>query len=152
MEERVGVGFPAAWVSAGLPVDLGPKSLLICAELSSGGILFFSSSIIGGCRWGEVGAGPRCRDGSGAISLPSHPSMPPAASRGLSLPLLLSPWVLGPLRCSQNHPLMSPRGSRAGLAPAAGAVVSRLQLLHRFQVKPPHGQCHVRESLHFLGC
>lgn len=70
-----------------------------------------------------------------------------------SKPLLLSPWVPGSPQTSEMlpNPLSNiTRGSRAGLAPAASAVVSQPRLLHRFQVKPPHRQCRVTELLCFL--
>lgn len=85
---------------------LGPKSPLICAELSSSGIFSPLIHRWGMQRWGEVGAGPGCGDGSGETPLPSHSSVPPAASPFSCLPGC--PGHLRPRRCSQIHSLISP--------------------------------------------
>lgn len=98
----VAISFTAARVSAAFPVALGPKSPLICAELSSSGI--FSPLIH---RWGAAAMG---RGGRRArlrgTPLPSHSSVPPAASPFSCLPGC--PGHLRPRRCSQIHSLISP--------------------------------------------
>jgi len=117
------------WVSLlpafqpGVPGDLGPKSLFICPELSSGGTFFSPSSIVGGC-----GDGERWVRGQQWADPASIPSIHPAGSRVEPAP---APWVslvsrdAADLRDTPKTTLMSPCGSRAGLALAASAVVSQ---------------------------